>query len=904
MKATDEQTVRQEYPFEFSVVMAVYNVEPFLREAVDSLIGQDFGFEHVQLIMVDDGSTDGSGAICDEYACQYPDNVLVIHKENGGVSSARNVGLRHVQGRYVNFLDADDKLDESTLSAVYDFFVDHEEETDIVAIPMFFFDGATGSHVQNKKFQKGTRVIDLLQQWQIVHLSCAASFFRHEVAKCMVFDRDLAYCEDGKEIQRILLDRMTLGVVSEASYFYRRRTQGELSAIQTSYHNIEWYTPYLERMTQATISLCLDRIGYIPKFVQNMLMYDLQWRLKLEEIPAGVMSLEETAAFKELLFSLFQYFDDDVIMAQNNIQVEHKAFVLQKKYGRYADACWRYHNQALHYQNTYLLGQEMSKTHLDFITLTQSTLKLEGYTVLLEEGEQEVRMYLEVNGQKIPCTGVERQADRTSLGETIYRAYGFVGEVALEPGVECYEITFFCEVDGNRLDRKKLVFGKYCPVSTELPGMYYAQGGRVLTAGNEKLTLQRCGKRGWAKREWTYLRELWKSRRTGARKAVLARLFLAFLTPFVHRRIWLICDRPDRADDNGEAFFRYMLTVRPKGIKPYFAISRSSPDYRRMKKVGRVVPALGWRYKVLYLLSDCVISSQAEEYIFHPFQRFSYLYRDRMQTQRFVFLQHGVIHNDLSAWLSRYNKNIAMVVTTTCQEYENILAGGYHYTANELKLTGLPRYDRLFHDEKKIITIMPTWRAYLVTAIDSKTGERAIMPGFTDSQYFNMYNELLNDRQLFDAAEKNGYTIAFMSHPNMFCTRGTMTGDRRLKIIDPGVPFRQVFAQSDLLVTDYSSVAFDFAYLRKPVVYFQQDKEEFYSGEHTLGKGYFEHERDGFGEVEYSARALVDRIIAYMEGGCQLKEAYRERIDATFPFSDQENCRRVYEAILEMESKP
>ena len=90
-----EMDVQREFPFEFSVVMAVYNVEPFLREAVDSLIAQNFGFEKIQLIMVDDGSTDGSGAICDEYAERYPKNVTVIHKENGGVASARNEGLKY-----------------------------------------------------------------------------------------------------------------------------------------------------------------------------------------------------------------------------------------------------------------------------------------------------------------------------------------------------------------------------------------------------------------------------------------------------------------------------------------------------------------------------------------------------------------------------------------------------------------------------------------------------------------------------------------------------------------------------------------------------------------------------------------------------------------------------------------
>lgn len=115
----DEQ---REFPFEFSVVMAVYNVEPFLREAVDSLVAQDFGFEKIQLIMVDDGSTDSSGAICDEYAQLYPENVMVIHKENGGVASARNEGLRYATGRYLNFMDSDDKFTQNAFREVHSFF--------------------------------------------------------------------------------------------------------------------------------------------------------------------------------------------------------------------------------------------------------------------------------------------------------------------------------------------------------------------------------------------------------------------------------------------------------------------------------------------------------------------------------------------------------------------------------------------------------------------------------------------------------------------------------------------------------------------------------------------------------------------------------------------------------------
>ena len=102
--------------------MAVYNVEQFLEEAIDSVIKQDIGFkDNVQLILVDDGSEDQSGVICDKYFEKYPNNIKVIHKENGGVSSARNEGLKHVLGKYINFLDSDDTLSPNTLSLVYDF---------------------------------------------------------------------------------------------------------------------------------------------------------------------------------------------------------------------------------------------------------------------------------------------------------------------------------------------------------------------------------------------------------------------------------------------------------------------------------------------------------------------------------------------------------------------------------------------------------------------------------------------------------------------------------------------------------------------------------------------------------------------------------------------------------------
>ena len=97
-------------------------------------------------------------------------------------------------------------------------------------------------------------------------------------------------------------------------------------------------------------------------------------------------------------------------------------------------------------------------------------------------------------------------------------------------------------------------------------------------------------------------------------------------------------------------------------------------------------------------------------------------------------------------------------------------------------------------------------------------------------------------------------------------------------------------------------MGFDFAYLRKPLIYCQFDADEFFSGSHTYSKNSlnFNYERDGFGEVEYDLESTVDRIIEYMEDGCRLKEQYRARIDQFFAFNDQENCRRVAEKLEEI----
>lgn len=892
----------REYPFEFSVVMAVYNVEVFLKEAVDGLIAQDFGFEKIQLIFVDDGSPDGSGAICDEYARQYPENVMVLHKENGGLSSARNAGVRVSRGKYISFIDPDDRADPQVFSAVHRFFESHRDETNVVALPVMRFGSENGPHMSNTKCKQGNRIIDLEKEWWSFHMQIASCFVRADKAKELCFQEDLvmACAEDSRELIKLFIDKPRLGVVCDGYYWYRKRSDSLVGGAQ---QKKLFYLPYLKDYSWWAIHYCLERKGTVPKNVQYTVMYDLQWKLRQKCIPSGVLTDEETSEYIRELKGVFKYIDDDVILAQRYIYQEHKVWILEAKYEQKVHML-RWNTNVLQAINdTVICSAAQNNTRLEFLKIQDGLCSLEGYVTIYPAYIQDIRAYLKVNGNIYPCEPVERNSVYCTMEEPISYRHGFRCSFPLCREDEKYSVRIIVAMNGIEVESQNLAAGEFFPVSRKYRNAYFIQDDWKVSMDKKCLTIRSCGRKGHIASEWAFMKELWKKNALGGRKAVLARAAYHILKRFKRKPVWLISDRVMKADDNGEAFFRYMQKEHRKEIKSCFVLSKNSADYARMKKLGPVVNNLSWKHKLLLLLCDYNISAQADAITIDPFPGYKGGVRDILSQERFVFLQHGVIKDDLSGWLNRYNKNMHGFVTSAYPEYQSILAGTYFYDKNQIWLTGLPRFDRRYHDEKNCITIMPTWRMYLLEAMDKDTGYRKLKAGFKESAFFMFYQGLLNDQRLISAAERTGYQLRFFPHPNIQPHLSEFDMDPSVEVLGTDTEYNDVYAQSNLIVTDYSSACFDFAYLRKPILYCQFDAEEFFEGEHVYTKGYFDYERDGFGEVEYDLEGTVDRIIEYMENGCTLKDKYRERIDNFFAFNDQNNCQRVYEKILELEKR-
>ena len=116
-----------------SIIVPVYKVEPYLRRCLDSIVNQTY--TNLEIILVDDGSSDSCPQICDEYAAKDK-RIVVIHKKNGGLSDARNVGVQHATGDYIYYIDSDDELPLDAIQSLYD-YVEYNPAAEIIVGKMY-----------------------------------------------------------------------------------------------------------------------------------------------------------------------------------------------------------------------------------------------------------------------------------------------------------------------------------------------------------------------------------------------------------------------------------------------------------------------------------------------------------------------------------------------------------------------------------------------------------------------------------------------------------------------------------------------------------------------------------------------------------------------------------------------
>lgn len=332
--------------YKFAVIIPIYNVELYLEDSIKSIINQSIGFEdNIQLILVNDGSTDKSEEICLKYKEMYPENIVYIKQENQGASCARNKGLEIANAKYINFLDADDKWSYDAFDIVFDFFEENEKEIDVVACRQRLFEGKEEYHQLDYKFEE-TQIVDIKEKYDFVQLSTASSFIKSDILNNYRFDERLKYFECAKLISQIILEKCKYGVVSEALYYYRERIK-TLSLLQTKDSDKSWYNETIDYGYDYLFEKSKEKFGNVLPYIQYQVMYDIQSRLSAN-VPYYLNDSEQEQ-YKEKLKYILNFIDDKIIMEQKYLWKEYKIIALSIKYDENVIEKLKYRNGSLFY---------------------------------------------------------------------------------------------------------------------------------------------------------------------------------------------------------------------------------------------------------------------------------------------------------------------------------------------------------------------------------------------------------------------------------------------------------------------------------------------------------------------------------------------------------------------------
>jgi CDP-glycerol glycerophosphotransferase len=349
------------------------------------------------------------------------------------------------------------------------------------------------------------------------------------------------------------------------------------------------------------------------------------------------------------------------------------------------------------------------------------------------------------------------------------------------------------------------------------------------------------------------------------------------------RQTWLIGERPRRAQDNGYWFFRYLREHHPD-LPAYYVIAPDSPERARVEPFGNVVEFGSRQHIRLALRATKIVGTHHPDFLYPMRTR---QFARAVRAQR-VFLQHGVMG---TKWMANFYGRAAVgfdtdLVVVSSEREKECLVGDFGYDPEEVVVTGLPRFDSLFAGDvatnPRQLLVMPTWRDWLLHA------ER-----YRESEFHETWSQFLHDPRLRRLADEGGLEILFCLHPNMEQFR-EMFADAPVRLMAAGeVDVQMLLKQSAMLVTDYSSVGFDFAFLDKPVAYFQFDRRAFLG---ALGS-HLELDEELPGPVFRSVDGTIGEVTRRLSAGFSMEKKYRERADRFIAHRDRHSCDRVYDAV-------
>ncbi|MGO1957998.1 MAG: CDP-glycerol glycerophosphotransferase family protein [Canibacter sp.] len=348
--------------------------------------------------------------------------------------------------------------------------------------------------------------------------------------------------------------------------------------------------------------------------------------------------------------------------------------------------------------------------------------------------------------------------------------------------------------------------------------------------------------------------------------------------------VWLIGELPYKAQDNGMHFYNWVRKYHPE-IDSYYVIDSDSPERSNLEDTAHVVDFGGEQHFELALRAEKFIGSHSPDYLY-PTRNPQFL--KHLRGGR-IFLQHGVM---AAKWtVPLYGKKAPGFSTDlflVSSEYEkSYIVSDYGYDPEEVKVTGLSRFDTLLPGTnallgQKTVLIMPTWRDWLQGVSD-----------FTETEYFRRWSGLLASDGFKQCLEKNDLKVTLCLHPNMQRFSDLFEGLRATIVYQGEVDVQTLLLNATCMITDYSSVAMDFSFIERPVIFYQFDRKRFYRG----GGTHVDLDAELPGTMCFTESDVLVALNELSKVFFRQSSEMKRRSERFIDHKDTNNNQRVFEAV-------
>ena len=865
-----------------SVIVPVYNVEEYLALCLDSLAAQTFPKEEMEVLLINDGSPDNCPSICEQYAAKYS-WIRYFSKENEGLSTTRNYGLARAEGKYLMFLDSDDTYTPETVQCVTDFFDEHYDEVDLVAFrhQPYRNEKKLKAHYRYR-FLRQSGIYDLDEFPYITqtnlsvctkNLHGAISFdappeFRHE---------DQKYCFDN------LRAKMKFGFCDKGEYCYNKNNENSIVATYFyAYYIFESTTAYYEEL----FGSYPDRV---PPYVQAMFFNDINWKTRANILFPTHYSPEKLQQAKDRLHALLLRVDDDIILTHPGVDTFHAQYFLRWKLGA---------------ENVKFLSgpRELGVVHED--TLLYTAKKLECFITKFRLYDGRLRLIGFLKSPVFNYTGKPKLflkingfiADEQPLRESSWGYYktkektntfwGFHLDLPVD-GIT--HLSFVVELHGRRME-PWVGFLSNSPFQPRYQRTTIFWDGLSIGCGGNEFTFRKATPQALAFQR-KKLRRYYLTHTI--RILLLRERFARMVKQRKDRRIWLYYDCANVLRDNG--YYQFIHDLKKNdGVERYYIVN-DDLDRRSLfdKKAKKQIVRFGSKqHQTLFVQAEKIITAFIEPMNYIPLAGHQIPHTADFFRYELVYLQHGVLHAHQPWKYSLDRLTLDREVISTTFEQRN-MTENYGFTEMELLPTGMPRYDHIDRNAppKRKILYAPSWRKYLVAG-PTADGWKPKHSYFKSTDFFLQSRALFSDPALIALLEEYDFTLDVQLHPILgFYKEHYDFSSDRVRFSVPGTP------ESDyaIFITDISSFVFDFAYLKRPILYFMPDNDFFRAGLNDYRELDIPLE-EGFGPLSVNAEETIADLRSLLANNCEPVEPYRSRVNELF--LDLENCcEKIYDAL-------